>query len=132
MRVSRLRRTIGSQPERTPSMASAWGGPLVPIDARPTAGSVRRGTAQDRYVSVVWLGVTEMKAAVGDRLVVLSRHVAEPVRIGEIVEVHGQDGAPPFVVRWEGDTDTVVVIPGPDAHVEHRTDDAASVEAVEP
>ena len=70
-----------------------------------------------------------MKAVVGDRLVVLSRHLAAPARVGEIVEVRGPDGVPPFVVRWEGETDTVVVIPGPDAHVEHRTDDAASAES---
>jgi hypothetical protein len=104
---------------------------LVPVDARPTAGSVRRGTAHDRYVSVVCLVVAEMKAVAGDRLVVLSRHLAEPVRVGEIVAVHGQNGGPPFVVRWEGETDTVVVIPGPDAHVEHRTDGPASVETTE-
>jgi len=77
------------------------------------------------------LVVAEMKAVAGDRLVVLSRHLAEPVRVGEIVAVHGQNGGPPFVVRWEGETDTVVVIPGPDAHVEHRTDGPASVETTE-
>lgn len=65
-----------------------------------------------------------MNAAVGDRLVVRSRHLDEPDRMGEIVEVHGRDGAPPYVVRWEHATDTAVVVPGPDAHVEHR---AASV-----
>lgn len=61
-----------------------------------------------------------MNAAVGDRLVVKSRHLDEPARVGEIVEVHGSEGAPPYVVRWEGATDTAVVVPGPDAHVEHR------------
>ena len=62
-----------------------------------------------------------MKAVVGDRLVVTSRHVDEARRIGEILEVHGPDGTPPFVVRWEGHADTAEVIPGPDAHDEHRT-----------
>lgn len=62
-----------------------------------------------------------MKAEVGDRLVVLSRHLAEPVRTGEIVEVHGENGEPPYVVRWEGETGTAVVVPGPDAHVEHSS-----------
>lgn len=61
-----------------------------------------------------------MHAVVGDRLVVRARHLNEPARVGEIVEVHGRDGGPPYVVRWEGATDTVVVVPGPDAHVEHR------------
>lgn len=59
-----------------------------------------------------------MKAVVGDRLVVLTRHLDEHRRVGEIVEVHGADGEPPYVVRWEGHDDTAVVIPGPDAHIE--------------
>lgn len=68
-----------------------------------------------------------MKAVVGDRLVVLSRHVDEGNRVGEIVEVHGPDGAPPYVVRWQGHTETATVIPGPDAHLEHATPDDATV-----
>lgn len=79
-------------------------------------------------MSQLFVGGDEMKAVVGDRLVVRSRHVSEPARVGDIVEVHGQDGAPPFVVRWQGETDTVVVIPGPDARVEHRAQDPATVE----
>jgi hypothetical protein len=65
--------------------------------------------------------VTEMRADVGDRLVVLSRHLDEPTRVGAIVEVHGPDGAPPYVVKWECQADTAVVIPGPDAHIEHHS-----------
>jgi hypothetical protein len=59
-----------------------------------------------------------MEANVGDRLVILSRHLDEHLRVGEIVEVHGAHGAPPFVVRWEGEEQTALVFPGPDAHVE--------------
>ncbi|HZC74177.1 MAG TPA: DUF1918 domain-containing protein [Jatrophihabitans sp.] len=61
-----------------------------------------------------------MQAAVGDRLVVRSRHVDEPNRVGEILEVQGHDGAPPYVVQWEGGSHPVVMYPGPDAGVEHR------------
>lgn len=64
----------------------------------------------------------------GDRLVIRSRHLDEPVRTGEIVEVHGKDGGPPYVVRWEGETDTVVIVPGPDAHVEHHTGGISSAQ----
>ena len=85
--------------------------------------SVARGAVHNRCTSQ---GVTEMQAVVGDRLVIRSRHLDEPVRTGEIVEVHGKDGAPPYVVRWEGETDTVVIIPGPDAHVEHHTGNISS------
>lgn len=66
-----------------------------------------------------------MKAEVGDRLVVRGRHLDEATRVGEIVEVHGPDGEPPYVVRWEGETQTAVVVPGPDGHVERRRADAA-------
>lgn len=60
-----------------------------------------------------------MYAAVGDRLMVRSVHVDGPVRDGEILEVHGRDGEPPYVVRWSDDGHTSLVFPGPDATVEH-------------
>jgi hypothetical protein len=60
-----------------------------------------------------------MKASVGDRLVVHSVHVDGPVRDGEILEVRGTDGRPPYVVRWDTDGHTGLVFPGPDATVQH-------------
>lgn len=41
-----------------------------------------------------------MHAQVHDRIVVLSQHQGQPNRDGEIVEVRGQDGRPPYLVRW--------------------------------
>ncbi|WP_148574873.1 DUF1918 domain-containing protein [Nocardioides caldifontis] len=61
-----------------------------------------------------------MHASVGDRLVVRSAHVDGHVRDGEITEVRGDDGAPPYVVRWSDDGHEGLVYPGPDAFVEHR------------
>jgi hypothetical protein len=58
-----------------------------------------------------------MKAKVGDRLVVLSKHLDEPTNEGEILEVHGPDGDPPFLVRWRSNGHEALVFPGPDAHV---------------
>jgi hypothetical protein len=58
-----------------------------------------------------------MKAKVGDKLVVMSRHLDEAVEEGEIIEVRGEDGDPPFVVRWEGGEHEGLVFPGPDARV---------------
>ncbi len=60
-----------------------------------------------------------MKANVGDRLVVMSRHLDEAVEAGEILEVHGANGDPPFVVHWEGkgSEHDSLVFPGPDARV---------------
>jgi hypothetical protein len=58
-----------------------------------------------------------MKAKVGDRLVVLSKHLDDHVMEGEILEVHGVDGDPPFQVRWVETGHEALVFPGPDAHV---------------
>ena len=41
-----------------------------------------------------------MQAKVGDRLVAESNKVASPRREGEIVEVRGADGGPPYVVPF--------------------------------
>jgi len=60
-----------------------------------------------------------VKAAVGDRIIVRSRHLAEPDRQGEIVEVRGAGGEPPYLVRFD-DGHTSLVFPGPDAVIEHR------------
>lgn len=58
-----------------------------------------------------------MRAAVGDRIVVRSLHVGEPARDAEILEVHGKDGAPPYVVRWSDDGHVGLYFPGPDAQI---------------
>jgi hypothetical protein len=65
-------------------------------------------------------GGDRMQAAVGDRIVVRSRHVGEPARDGEIVEVRGGDGGPPFLVRWSDDGHEGLFFPGPDSIVEHH------------
>ena len=57
-----------------------------------------------------------MQASVGDRLVAESNKVDSPRREGEIIEVRGKDGAPPYVVKWS-DGHEGLTYPGPDAHV---------------
>ena len=64
-----------------------------------------------------------MNAAVHDRLVVPGAHVDDPGRIGDIVEVRGPDGTPPYVVRWAGSEHTSLVFPGPDARLESAPHD---------
>lgn len=59
-----------------------------------------------------------MKASVGDRLVVKGHAVGEVARDAEILEVRGENGRPPYLVRWD-DGHVGLVIPGPDAFVEH-------------
>ena len=58
-----------------------------------------------------------MRAEVGDRIVVRSVRVGEPVRDGEILEVHGADGAPPYLIRWSDDGHIGLYFPGPDAQI---------------
>lgn len=58
-----------------------------------------------------------MKATVGDRLHVHGHVVGEAEREGEIVEVRGRDGTPPYVVRFD-DGREILVFPGPDAVVD--------------
>lgn len=59
-----------------------------------------------------------LRAAPGDRLVVQAHHQGEPERDGEILEVHGEDGAPPYLVRWEGGT-TTMLYPESDVSIQH-------------
>ncbi len=58
-----------------------------------------------------------MYAEVGNWIVVHSRVLDAPVRIGRVVEVHHPDGSPPYVVRWNDDDRTSVVFPGSDTSV---------------
>ena len=62
-----------------------------------------------------------LRAKPGDRIVIRSHHQGEPERDGEIVEVLGDGGAPPFLVRWEEDGHVSRFYPSTDAYVEHFT-----------
>ncbi|MGW3468921.1 DUF1918 domain-containing protein [Saccharopolyspora sp. NPDC000995] len=58
-----------------------------------------------------------MKAAVGDQLHVHSRHIDEADKLAEILEVLGEDGAPPYKVRFR-DGHEGLVYPGGDCSIE--------------
>jgi hypothetical protein len=58
-----------------------------------------------------------MQATIGDRLHVHSHTVGVRDKIGEIVEVRGERGAPPYLVRFT-DGHESLVFPGPDCVVE--------------
>ncbi|WP_202977023.1 dsRBD fold-containing protein [Ornithinimicrobium flavum] len=53
-----------------------------------------------------------MRATPGARIVMAATHVGEPTRDGRILEVHGPDGGPPYVVEWS-DGHTGLIFPGP-------------------
>jgi hypothetical protein len=59
-----------------------------------------------------------MRAQIGDTMLVTSHHVGVPDRTGEIVEVRGPDGSPPYVVRWKDSGQEGLVFPGSDARVQ--------------
>lgn len=58
-----------------------------------------------------------MHAVVGDRLHVHSSSVGVHDRTGEILEVRGADGTPPYLVRFD-DGHEGLIFPGPDCIVE--------------
>ena len=55
----------------------------------------------------------------GDRLIVRGHTVDQPDRECEVLEVHSDDGGPPYLVRWAEDGHESLYFPGSDA-VEHR------------
>ena len=59
-----------------------------------------------------------LRARPGDRLVIRAHHTGEAAHDGEILEVLGEAGAPPFVVRWGGDGHVSRLYPGTDAYVQ--------------
>ena len=66
-----------------------------------------------------------MKAAVGDLITMAAEHVGERVREGTIREVHGEDGAPPYLVEWS-DGHTGLIHPGPGSVLKCEPADAGS------
>jgi hypothetical protein len=66
----------------------------------------------------------DMRASVGDLLHVHGAVVGRSERTGEIVEVRGSDGAPPYLVRYT-DGHEGLVFPGPDSVVEPCGGDTA-------
>lgn len=71
-----------------------------------------------------------MKAAVGDRIVMAGEQVDRPTRDGEIVEVQGADGSPPFRVRWS-DGHSGLIYPGPGSVLRLESATGADQEATD-
>jgi hypothetical protein len=58
----------------------------------------------------------------GDRVIVHGHHQGEHARDGEILEVQGKDGAPPYVVRWD-DGRVTSLYPSSDVRIHHFGDE---------
>ena len=67
-----------------------------------------------------------LRAQPGDRLVIRAHHSGEAEHDGEILEVLGEDGAPPYRVRWEEDGHVSRLYPGTDAYVQHLHGDGST------
>lgn len=62
-----------------------------------------------------------MRAQVGEHLLIHGKTVGAVEVAAEIVEVRGEDGAPPYLVRFP-DGHESLMFPGPDCVVEHVED----------
>lgn len=60
-----------------------------------------------------------MYAIKGDRLLVQGSRAGDPLRDGEIIAVRGDDGAPPYLVRWTDDGHVSLTYPGPETWIQH-------------
>jgi hypothetical protein len=58
-----------------------------------------------------------MRVSAGERIVIRGKTVGNPDRHGEVVEVRGSDGEPPYVVRFDDGHETLVY-PGADCVIE--------------
>jgi hypothetical protein len=64
------------------------------------------------------LGEVPMRAKVGDRITVRGRKVGDRNREGEIVEIRGADGTPPYLIRWDNEQGEHLLYPGSDAVID--------------
>ena len=60
-----------------------------------------------------------MQAIVGDTFTIRGVHQGDAERHGTIIEIHGKDGEPPYLVRWRDGHETVF-FPSADMAVEHH------------
>ncbi|WP_074466404.1 DUF1918 domain-containing protein [Arthrobacter sp. SW1] len=63
-----------------------------------------------------------MEASQGDRIIIRGRTVGANDRHGEILEVKGENGAPPYFVRFDDGHETILY-PGGDFAVERKGGD---------
>ena len=61
-----------------------------------------------------------MQAAVGDTLTVKAVRQGEADRHGRIIEVHGKNREPPYLVRWEDEHESLF-FPAAGTVVEHHS-----------
>ena len=65
--------------------------------------------------------VVAMRAEVGSRIRIHGARVGNSERHGEVLETRGEDGGPPYLVRFD-DGGESLIFPGPDCELEHQGD----------
>jgi len=60
-----------------------------------------------------------MNANPGDRIIIRGRHTGQPERACRVLEVRGEEGGPPYLVRWDDSGHETLFFPGTDATVDH-------------
>ncbi|GAA3397561.1 DUF1918 domain-containing protein [Streptomyces roseoviridis] len=65
-----------------------------------------------------------MRASEGDKLVVHGRTVGQHDRTAEVLKVLGEDGGPPYRVKFDDDGHEALMSPGPDTVVRHNPEAA--------
>ena len=58
-----------------------------------------------------------MQATIGDRICIHGHAVGHPDKSGEIIEVRGTQGEPPYLVKFDNGQ-TRLIFPGPDAVIQ--------------
>jgi hypothetical protein len=101
------------EPSRSPTRARTF---VLEVDGRDRREAVALVT-ETKGAPVDREGV-QMNAKVGDRIVVRGHRVGEHERDGEIQEVRGKDGGPPYLVKWS-DGHVGMLFPGSDVTIEH-------------
>ncbi|MEU9702988.1 DUF1918 domain-containing protein [Streptomyces sp. NPDC048370] len=61
-----------------------------------------------------------MEARVGDKLLVHGRTVGQHDRTAEVLQVLGENGNPPYRVKFDDDGHEALMAPGPDTVVRHH------------
>lgn len=91
--------------------------PLMPDCRLPLA--VRLGRADNESIRL--REVVAMRAEVGSRIRIHGARVGNSERHGEVLETRGEDGGPPYLVRFD-DGGESLIFPGPDCELERQGD----------
>jgi hypothetical protein len=86
----------------------------------------RRACEAGLYIGTPAPREAVMEATIGDKICIHGGTVGHPDKHGEIIEVHGNAGEPPYLVRFP-DGHTRLLFPGPDAVILPRQRPSAEV-----